>query len=227
MKVRKSTIPHRRASSMSVLDAAEILDPERHRRMIEQAPCICFTGRQAPARAFSLGDVVDRHQHARPVGLVSRQDAAFELDVEPPSRQRVIGRMAGKLRAAFPELHQLLEQAHQHVVAENALEVGDQTNEIVRFIERQRLGVDLDDANERGARLYAPEILLEIVAQRDDAFRPPGVELDLEAAIILKPERHRRQIERLHAVCRRRRFDGGVRQRAHGCLVGGGLRSAP
>ena len=55
------------------LDAAEILDPQRHRRMREQAERIVLALRKAAPRAFALGDVLDGDHHAIPALFMAGQ----------------------------------------------------------------------------------------------------------------------------------------------------------
>ena len=48
-------------------DSAEILDPERNRRMLEKALCVFLAERKFAAGGFAFGDVLDRHQHTIPI----------------------------------------------------------------------------------------------------------------------------------------------------------------
>jgi len=84
------------------LDRAEILDPQRHGRMLEQPAHVLFGGRHAMARVFQLRDVLRRHQHAVPAFLVSRQDLALQQDVEAPPAERVVDGLAREVRLARP-----------------------------------------------------------------------------------------------------------------------------
>ncbi len=72
------------------LDRAEVLDPQRHRRMLEQPDRVLPAVAQFALGTLALRDVVDRQQHAVPKLLVAGQHAAGQLDIETLAVERVI-----------------------------------------------------------------------------------------------------------------------------------------
>ena len=216
-------MPRSRASSQQALDLAEVLDPQRDRRMFEQSARIVFAQRQQPARAFAFGDVVDRHQDARPGRLVARQQRALDLDVDAPARQRIVDAVAGEAALAVPQLRQLVGEIGQHFVAEDSVEIGDEMRQVVGLEQRQRPAVDPDDAHGGGAGANAGRVLGEIGAQVANARRPPGVEQRLHRAVVLEPQRHRRDFEHHRVVvwaARPRRSNQGRREGAWALRTG-------
>jgi len=57
-------------------DGAEVFDPQRYRRVLEQPARIALRLRQGVLSTAALGDVLDRDEHATPVALVAGQHRA-------------------------------------------------------------------------------------------------------------------------------------------------------
>ena len=182
------------------LDPGEVLHPERHRRVREQpARIVLAAGQQAP-RVLAVGDVLGRDQHARPGVFVARQDRRLELDVEPVAGQRIVHRVAGELGLALPELGKFLDVGQQHVVAEDAVDIADQVVEVRGGEQAERLAVDLKQADAAGAVLHPGGMAGQMVADRRDAGPAPGIEQRFHAAVVLEPERDRRQFEDIAGI---------------------------
>lgn len=64
----------------------------------------------------------------------------------------------------------------------------------------QGLAIDLDDADVVAACLHARRVLAQEFPEPDDAGAAPFVEQRLDAAVILEPERNRREIEHLGVI---------------------------
>ncbi len=200
VKTRKSLMPRPRISSSRLLDPGKILDPERDRRMREQAECVILARDHLAARILALGHVLDRDQDARPAFLVAGQDLAMQLDIEALAGQAVVHGVAVEGSLALPELHQFLDMGGQHVVAEHRAEIGDEMRRVRCLEQAQGLAVDLDQADAGRAFPHARGIGGEMGAQIGNALRPPALEHGLELAVILQPQRHRREIEHFRVV---------------------------
>jgi hypothetical protein len=61
--------------------------------------------------------------------------------------------VADEFAAAFPQLHQLVDERVEHVVAEDPTKVLHQVSEVVGFKQRERPLVDFDDAEALGTGL--------------------------------------------------------------------------
>ena len=168
-------------------DAGEILHPERHRRMHEQAARVVLAADQQAARILAVGDVLDRQQHPFPALFVTGHDGCLELDVEPVAVERVVNRIAEERGIAVPELHQFLDMGLQHVVAKHAVEIGDQVREVGGGEQFQGLAVDLAHADAASAFLHAPRMAGQVLAQRGHPGAPPGLEQRLHRAVVLEP----------------------------------------
>ncbi|MGF6803206.1 hypothetical protein OKW48_006702 [Paraburkholderia youngii] len=176
-------------------DRAEIFDPQRYRRMFEEPARVCLRFRDTAPRAFELGDVFGRHQHAVPALLVTGQHRTLEQHVEAPSAERVVDRVAREVRLSGPELAQLLEVRFQHVVAEHRREVARQRVEIGGLELRERLPIDFDHADAVSAFGNVARVFGEMGAQIGHARGSPFIEQRAHAAEIFEPQRHRREFE--------------------------------
>ncbi len=185
-----------------LLDAAEILHPQRHRRMLEQPARIFLAERELAARSLARGHILDGEEDARPVVLISGQDAALQLQVEPPAGERVIHRIAVEFALSAPELRELLDMRLRHVVAEDHGEVRHQMRQVLGFEEGERLAVHLDDADAIGAGLHAPEVAQKVRPDVADSCPPPFFEQGSNTAEILQPEGDRSAVEHLRVVAR-------------------------
>ncbi|WP_341482734.1 hypothetical protein [Aurantimonas marianensis] len=174
---------------------AEVLDPERNRRMLEKPPRERFAGDQ-PAPAFlALAHVLGGNENAAPVVLEAGQDARLELDIQTAARQRIVDRVAGERGLSLPQLDQFLAVAVQHVAGKDPVEIGGKMVEAVGLEQRQRAGVDGDELDSSRRGLHALQILFEMLADRGDPGLAPFIEQCLDAAEILDPQRNRRKFE--------------------------------
>jgi len=126
---------------------------------------------------------------------VPGKDGGLELDVEAVAVERVIDGVAGEGGLAVPELHQFLDMGGQHVVAEDAADIGDQVLDVLGAEQLERLAVDLEDADAAGAFAHAIRVAGEMITQRGDAGAAPALEQRLHARIVLQPQRYRREVE--------------------------------
>ena len=152
------------------------------------------------ACVLALGDVLDRDQQPSEALLVAGQHPAGDLDVDPPAGEAVVDGVAEELRSPVPQRDQLLGMPVEHVVAEDLAEVADELVEIGRLEQRQRAPVDLEHADAFGTRLDPGRIGAEMAREIGDAFGAPGVEELPDGAVVLEPQRHRREIEHLGVV---------------------------
>jgi hypothetical protein len=168
--------------------------------MFEEPARVVFAERRPPPRALPLGHVLDGDQHPVPALLVARQDRPIQLDVEPLTGERVVDGVAAEFGPPIPELRQLLDMRGQHVIAEDAVEVADEMREVRSLEQVERPPVHLEEPDAVRAHFDPLGILAEVVAQRPDPGCPPRLEQGLDGAVILQPQRHRRQVEHLRGV---------------------------
>ena len=183
-----------------LLDTAEVFDPQRHRRMFEQAACVLLAARDAGTCARALAHVFERDQDAAPVLFVAGDRRCVQGHVEPLSVQRVVDGLVTQPRPVFPHLHQVLGEAGVHVVAKHLVEIGDQVGQVACAEQFQRLAVHLEDADARGAGAGLFGVLAQVLADVAHARGAPGVQCQLELGIILEPERYGRHLEQLVVV---------------------------
>ena len=174
---------------------AEILDPERNRRVFKQSARMGFADDERSSGFLPLGDVFDGDEDPRPAVLVARQDGPPQFDVETRPVQRIVGGLAGEFRLAVPELAKLLGMGLEHVVAENAVEVFSQDVDGLGAIEGERLAVDLDDLDQSGTLGHTILAAPQIVAQVLDAVLPQSREVSADLGIVLQPQGYRRKVE--------------------------------
>ena len=174
---------------------AEIFHPQRHRRVREQARGVHLAVEEAAAGAFPLGHVLDRDHEAVPALFVAGQHGAVELDIETFAGQRIIDRMAGEARLPIPELGQFLDQAFEGVVAQHVAEIGHQMRKIAGAEQRERLAVHFKDVDALGALPHPLGFSGEKGLDVPYAVRTPLFEQRFDAAIVLDPERDRRELE--------------------------------
>ncbi|WYK06765.1 hypothetical protein DWF04_018260 [Cereibacter sphaeroides f. sp. denitrificans] len=176
-------------------DLAEILDPERGRRMFEDALGVAPAGAFEPARLFAGGHILAGQKDPLEALLGSGQHRAAQLDIEPAPAQRVVDRKAGEGLLACPELRQLVHMALEHVVAEDPFEVLRQMVEIARLVEGERAGIHLENPDAARTGGDARQVGLEEGPDVGHALGAPLVEQGTDAAEILDPHRDRGKIE--------------------------------
>ena len=185
------------------LDRAEILDPERHRRILEQAARVVLGLRTARLGTGAFADVLDRDQHARPVARVRRQHAAVDEDVDALAGQAEVDRLAREAELAVPEAGEFFDDVRlDRRVVKDLVEVGDEVVEIARLEEFERAAVDLQHPDPLRALVNAREVFAQVGAEVGDGGITPLREERAQAAVVLEPERDRREFEHLLEVGR-------------------------
>ncbi|MNS89867.1 hypothetical protein D3C72_1238930 [compost metagenome] len=193
------------------LHRAEVLHPERDRRVLEQPLGVLLAAAQVALAAHARGDVLDRQQHARPVLLVAGHDRGVEADVQPFAVERVVDGLAGEVPAAVPELTQFLDVLVEHVVTEHGVEVGDEVRQVGGAEEVERAAVDVEHADQGRAARHFGRALAQIGAQVGHPARAQLVEGQPHGAEVLKPERDRRELEQRLIIV--------VKPRSGGCTA--------
>ncbi len=183
-------------------DSAEIFHPQRDRRMLKQAAGVNLARRELAPRRLPLRHVFKGKEDAAPILFIAGQDAALQMHIDPAAGEGVVHSVALERRLPLPELHELLDVMLEHLVAKHAAEIVDQMPDVVGAEKAERLAIDLDDADQVRAHLDAGGIAEEVFAKRRDARLPPGVEELLHAAVVLKPQRHGREMEHLRIVAK-------------------------
>ena len=166
VKTRKSLMPRSRTSSsrrLMLLKSSTHSDTGECSKRPRAYASLSARLRRA---ALALGDVLDGEQDARPVVLVAGQDAALQLDVEPPAGERVVDGVADELGLAVPELRQFLDVVLQHLVAEDAVEIRHEMRQVAASKSRSVLRFTLMTRMQVGADLDARRVVEEIGAER-------------------------------------------------------------
>ena len=125
-----------------VPDMAEVLDPQRHRGVLEKVTRITLAAAQALGTLHFGGDILQRHQHPPPVLFVAWQDARMDLHVQAAPVEGVVHRAVGKLQRSVPQRRQLIDQARMHIPPEHLVEPVYQRGLIGRCEKRQGALVD-------------------------------------------------------------------------------------
>ena len=155
--------------------------------MGEEATRIGFTGGQSTAGGFALGYVLDGDQHALPVVLITRENRAFQLNIDTAAGKGIVDARAVEMAVAVPELGQFVDMGVEHIVAENVMDVRGQSIEIGGLEQAQGFAVDLDDTKVRRTDAYALAILAEIGAQIHDALCAQALEMNPQSGIVFQP----------------------------------------
>ena len=173
----------------------EILHPQRYRRVGEQAKGVILAIEQVAPGALPLGYVLDRHHDTVPALFMAGKHPARELNIETLAGQGVIDRMAGEAGLPVPELGEFLDMALERIVAQHLAEICHQMIEVAGAVQRQGLGIDLQDADALGAAPDPIRICRQVRLDVGDVFSAPFLKQRPNPAIVLDPERNRRQIE--------------------------------
>ena len=163
--------------------------------MFEKPPRIALAFDEGAPGVLALRHVLDRHQNAVPCLFMSGKDGAMEFDVQPLSGQRIVHGRRTELALAIPELAKLADVRGEHVVAEDAGDVGDERGHVGRLEQRQRLAVHLHDADQRRTFGDASTVRAEPCFQIVDPVPTQRLESEFQRAVIFEPERHRREVE--------------------------------
>ena len=183
-----------------ILHNAEVLHPERDRRMLEQVARVLLAAPQAARCLQLLGVVLQRDQHAAPVCLMARQDARADQHVQTAAVERIVHRLVGKLHLPVPQLRQFMHRSVVPVVTKDFVEVGFQMLLAVGREQLQRAPIDLQHTQRRTALAQAGRVFGQMGAYVRHPLCAPAIEQTFEFAEILQPERHGRQLEHVFVI---------------------------
>ena len=186
------------------LDDTEVLHPQRHRGMLEQTARIALAALQLAGRLDLGRDVFQRHQHAAPGVFMPRQYAATNAHIQPAAVQSVVHGLVGKLQHPRPQQFQLVHDLFMHVIAEHLSQVAQKLFLAVRCKQLQRALIDAQHPQAGGALAQPVRVCREMLPQICHALRAPDIEQLAQRAVVLQPERHRRQRKHVFEIGARR-----------------------
>ena len=186
------------------LDGAEILHPQRDRRMLEQAARIALAALELCLGLHLGRDILQRDQHPAPRGLMPGQHAHADEDVEPSPVQGVVHGLVGILQRTGPQRLELVAHLQQHVVAKDLVQAAHQFFLAGGGKQVQGALVDAQHLQAGHALAQLLRVLREMGTQVAHPRRTPAVEQAPHLAEILQPERHRCQREHVFEIQIRR-----------------------
>ncbi|MNT20757.1 hypothetical protein D3C72_1560720 [compost metagenome] len=179
----------------------EILDPQRDRGVLEQIPCILFAAPKLAGTPHLGRDVFQRKQNAAPIRFIPWKDACANLNVKTPAIQRIVDRLVRKLQLPGPQRRQLMEDRIVHVIPEDLVQIRFKHLLVLGRKQLQRAAIDFQHLEGSAALPHPCGVLSKVGTKIGNPRSAPAIKKLLQGAVVLQPERHRRQFEHVFEVC--------------------------